>query len=104
VPSPELIDSFRRARAAFERSVSELEPLVIEIAVERVADVLPGASELALRGEIDEDSIRILRIQRVPDSGGHVLYDAEVGHDDEFEQDRQSERRVPRSAPRLDQR
>jgi hypothetical protein len=83
MPSPELTDSFRRARAVYERSVSELVPLVTEMAVERVADVLPGGHELAVHGEMNEDWLRTLRIQRVLDSSGQVLYDAEVGHDDE---------------------
>jgi hypothetical protein len=83
VPSPELIKSFRRARATYKWSVSELVPLVTEMAVESVAQVLPGASELAVHGEMTEDWLRILRIQRVLDSRGHVLHDVEVGHDDE---------------------
>jgi hypothetical protein len=83
VPSPELIDPFRLARAAYERSVIELIPLLADMAVESVAEVLPGASELSVRGEMNEDCLRLLRIQWVLDSAGQVLYDAEVGHDDE---------------------
>jgi hypothetical protein len=83
VPSPELIDPSRLARAAYERSVIELIPLLTDMAVESVAEVLPGASELSVRGEMNEDCLRLLRIQRVLDSAGQVLYDAEVGHDDE---------------------
>jgi predicted oxidoreductase len=32
---------------------------------------------------MNEDSLRILRMQQVLDASGHVLYDTEVGHDDE---------------------
>lgn len=88
VASPELIDSFSRARVAYEQSVRELIPLLTQISVETVADVLPGARELALNGEMNEDWLPILRIQRVLDTSGRVLFDVDVGHDGELVEER----------------
>ncbi len=72
MPPPELIDSFERARSVYEQSVRELIPLLMEMAVGSVADVLPGARELAVHGEMNEDRLPILRIQRVLDADGRV--------------------------------
>jgi hypothetical protein len=76
-----LIDAVVRARAAYEQSVRELVPLLTLISIEALAEVLPGAHALAVRGEVNEDWLPILRIQRVLDADGAVLFDADVGHD-----------------------
>jgi hypothetical protein len=44
-----------------------------------VADVLPGAHELEVHCEINEDWIPVLRIRRVLDAGGRLLFDVEEG-------------------------
>lgn len=69
----EPIASLRRAWLAEERSVGELVPLVSEVAIARAADVLPGAHEVAVNGETNDDWLRILRIRRVLDSSGHFI-------------------------------
>ena len=42
----------------------------------------PGASVLETDGEMNEDWVFTLRIQRVLDAAGEVLYDVSAGHED----------------------
>ena len=42
--------------------------------------MLPGAASLEVLGETNEDGTDILRIQRVRDTTGDVLYDIEASH------------------------
>ena len=55
-------------------------PLVRRVALATLADVLPGAATVEARGELNEDWIPTLRVQRVLDAGGRVLFDVETGH------------------------
>ena len=82
MPDPALVDTFRSARQAYERARQALVPLLERMALESVADVLPGADTLELYGEYNEDSIPVLRIQRVIDTSGSKLFDATEGHDE----------------------
>jgi hypothetical protein len=50
--------------------------------LETIADVLPQAATIEVRGEFNEDWLRILRIQRVLSRAGEVLFDVEEGHAD----------------------
>jgi hypothetical protein len=88
VPNRELIEAFERARENHLRAVEELVPLAIRMAIENLADVLPGARELEAYGEINEDWLPILRIRRVLGTGGAVLFDVEAGHDVRAVEDR----------------
>jgi hypothetical protein len=51
------------------------------MALTNISDVLPGAHELEMVGRINEDWIPTLRIQRVLDKNGAVLFDIGFGHD-----------------------
>jgi hypothetical protein len=82
MPSPELIAAFDAAGERHSVAVADLVPLLIEMALATVADVLPGAEVFETEGEMNEDWICTLRIQRVLDAGGVVLYDIDLGHDD----------------------
>lgn len=79
MPDLLLMQSFRQARAAHEASIDDLVPLTTEIALARVAEVLPGAQTLELCGEVTEDWLRVLRIQRVLDAEDNALYDIAAG-------------------------
>ena len=63
-------------------------PTLIAGALAEVADVLPGAVSLEVLGETNEDGLEILRIQRVRNAQGEVLYDIETGHPDGAIEDR----------------
>jgi hypothetical protein len=82
VPSQSLIEAFDAAQRRHADAVANLIPLLVEIAVTSVAEMLPGASVLETEGEMNEDWLFSLRIQRVLGAGGEVLYDIETGHDD----------------------
>ncbi len=82
VPSQSLIESFDTAQRRHAEAVADLVPLLIEMALTSVAEALPGATVLETDGEMNEDWLFTLRIQRVLDAGGDVLYDIETGHDD----------------------
>jgi hypothetical protein len=57
-------------------------PLAEQLAGATVADVLPEAQIIEVRGEINEDWLRILRIRRVFSGRGDVLFDVAEGDDD----------------------
>lgn len=80
--------SVERDRASHEAAVERLVPDLIAGALAEVADVLPGAVTLEVLGETNEDGLNILRIQRVQNAQGDVLYDIETGHPDRAVEDR----------------
>lgn len=52
------------------------------LAIETLADVLPGALVVEVHGEFNEDWLRTLRVRRVLTADGTALFDVEEGHDD----------------------
>ncbi len=80
--SPSLIEALDAAQQRHSEAVAELVPLLIEMALATVTEVLPGATVLETEGEMNEDWLFALRIQRVLDANGGVLYDINLGHDD----------------------
>jgi hypothetical protein len=79
---------FERARGAHGNAVAALVPALIARAVAKVAEVLPGTTSLEVLGETNEDGLDILRIQRVRNAAGDVLYNVDVGHPDRAVEDR----------------
>lgn len=63
-------------------------PILIAGALAEVAEVLPGADSVEVLGETNEDGLDILRIQRVRNAQGDVLYDIETAHPDRAVEDR----------------
>jgi hypothetical protein len=82
MPSQELTTAFDAASQRHVAAVADLVPLLVEMALASVAEVLPGTETLETTGEMNEDWAFTLRIRRVLDAGGGVLYDVEAGHDD----------------------
>ena len=82
MPSPSLIDACTAARERLGAAVDDLVPLLVEMALTTIAEVLPGATVLETEGEMNEDWLFTLRIQRVLGTDGAVLYDIGIGHDD----------------------
>lgn len=82
MPTAALINSFERTRGQWEVAVEALVPLIERIAIETVADVLPGATALEVHGEINEDWLRVLRITCVRSASDEVLFDVVDGRDD----------------------
>ena len=82
MPEPSLIAAFEAAQRRNTAAVAELVPLLVEMAIATVAEVLPGADALETEGEMNEDWVFTLRIQRVLDAAGEVLYDVSAGHED----------------------
>lgn len=77
-----LVAEFRTTRNQWDALGQALAPLAEQLAFETVAGVLPGAAVIEVRGEINEDWLRILRIQRVVSGEGDVLFDVAEGHED----------------------
>lgn len=50
--------------------------------------MLPGTTSLEVLGETNEDRLDILRIQRVRNAAGDLLYNIDVGHPDRDVEDR----------------
>jgi hypothetical protein len=81
VPADELIGRHRIALAAFSAAVDRLVPVLEEIALAAVRDVLPTAHRLEVLGEMNEDWAWTLRIERVVDADDRVLFDVAAGAD-----------------------
>lgn len=79
---------FERSQEAHRKAVEALVPALIASAVAEVADVLQGATSLEVLGETNEDGLDILRIQRVRNAAGDMLYDLDAGHTDPAVEDR----------------
>jgi len=83
MPDQQLVDEYERRLTAYRTSVEQLVPLLEVMAIASLRDVLPGTHTLEVEGRINEDWIPTLRITRVVDEEGAVLFDAAFGHDDE---------------------
>ncbi len=82
MPEPSLIEALNAAQERHLEAVADLAPLLIEVALATVAGVLPGTQVLETEGEMNEDWLFTLRLQRVLGTDGAVLYDIGVGHHD----------------------
>jgi len=82
MPNRSLIEAFKGASERHAAAVAELVPLLVEMALTTVAEVLPGAATLETEGEMNEDWLFTLRVQRVLDANGRSLYEIVDGHDD----------------------
>lgn len=82
MPNQDLVAEFRRTRNQWDALGQALAPLAERLAFETVADALSGVQAFKVRGEINEDWLRILRIQRVLSEEGEVVFDAAEGHYD----------------------
>ncbi len=87
MPGEALSAEYERARDAHSRAVRALAPVLVRMALESIADVLPTTHELEVLGRINEDWIPTLRIQRALDLNGRILFDVAVGHDDRAVED-----------------
>lgn len=79
---PELEAEFSRVLGECQSLGSALAALSERLAIETLGDVLPGAANVELHGEFNEDWLRTLRIRRVVTANGTVLFDIEHGHGD----------------------
>lgn len=82
MPSQSLLDALDAAQQRHSEAVAELVPLLIEVALATVTEVLPDTAGLETEGEMNEDWLFTLRIQRVLGANGEVIYDIGIGHDD----------------------
>ncbi len=82
MPNLSLVRAFDAAQERHTAAVADLVPLLIDLALATVAEVIPGADVLETEGEMNEDWLFTLRIQRVLGGNGEVLYDIESGHND----------------------
>lgn len=87
MPDSHLLFTYEEARRRDRAARDELVPLVRRVAIATLADVLPGASTIDALGELDEGWIPTLRIQRVLDVDGRVLFDVDTGHPDRAVED-----------------
>ena len=82
MPSAALIDQFEQAVSRYGSAANDLQPLLVRIALATIEDVLPGTHEIEVIGQVNEDWTPTLRIQRVLDGDGGVLFDVGFGHDE----------------------
>jgi hypothetical protein len=78
----QIAERYRRLLAEHRRVVGELIPVLEAVALASIRDAIPGARRLEVRGEYTEDMVPTLRIQRVLDADGAVLFEIGSGHPD----------------------
>lgn len=76
----QLFAEFTRLLTAWGVMGQELAELVPRVALDRLGEALPGASALEVEGSVNEDWLRVLRIRRVLEENGALLFDACEGH------------------------
>ena len=81
MPSPALANEFEATRSEHASASATLVSLARRMALESVAEVVPGANALEVFGWVNDDGIPVRRIRRVLDEHGEVLFDIDVGDD-----------------------
>jgi hypothetical protein len=82
MPNQDLVAEFERTHDEWNALGQALAVLTEQLATQTVAEALPGAAVIELRGEFNEDGLRMLRIKRVLSATGEVLFDVSDGDDD----------------------
>ena len=80
MPNEDLIKSYERLRRAHARSSEELADILINVAFASICEVLPSADAIDVYGDLNEDFAPRLRIQRILDEHGAVVFDVTDGH------------------------
>ena len=71
--------------ARFNDDSQVLASLAERVALNEIRTALPGARVVEVRGWMNEDWIRVLRVRRVRDADGTLLFDAEAGAEADLE-------------------
>lgn len=87
MPDTQLAARYHDALSHPQASLDELASLSRLMAIDALAEVLPGAGVIEALGQLDEDWVPRLRIQRVLDGDGGTLFDIDVGHPDRAVED-----------------
>jgi hypothetical protein len=87
MPSNQLTVAYRLALEHHDDARRALVPLLEQMVIETIAEALPGAARLEAVGELNEDWIPTLRIERVLTASGVMLFDASEGHPDRAVED-----------------
>ena len=82
MPDTHLLSDYDNAMRRHRAARDEVVPLLRRLALGTLADVLPGVATIEALGELNADWIPTLRIQRVLDADGRVLFDIDWGHSD----------------------
>lgn len=80
-PDPQLRAEFEELFAAYEEQGRRLADLTEHVAWARLRAVLPTASIAEVEGSFNEDWLRVLRVRRILDAEGVMLFDAALGAD-----------------------
>jgi hypothetical protein len=83
MPDAALVATYERLLEAHRRAAADLVPVLEELALAPIRDVLPDAHRLQVHGEFNEDWLPTLRIHRVVGRDGTVLFDSAIGDPDE---------------------
>jgi|SRR5581483_12367427 len=78
----QLMLTFERLVTTHRRLSEELAKVLWQVTLARIRDVLPTAEVIEVYGDFNEDGVPRLRIRRVLDRVGTVLFDVGEGHDD----------------------
>lgn len=76
-----LVEDYQVALRAHLRAVDALVPLTIRMAQAAIAALVPGAHHLEVRGELTEDGLPTLHLERVLNKQGDVLLDVALVRD-----------------------
>lgn len=83
--APGLRAAFDAVLARYTADAERLTELAERLAMAEVRAVLPGAAVVVVHGWMNEDWLKVLRIQRVRSVTEEILFDVEAGADAEIE-------------------
>ena len=75
MPSTQLLVRYRQVLAPHEEAVDALVPLLVEMALMTIAEVVQGTAAVRTFGDVDEDGVPRLRVLQVFDEAGGVRFD-----------------------------
>lgn len=87
MPDAHLLVELENAGRYHQEARDEVVSLLRRLALGTLADVLPGAATIEALGELSEDWSPTLRVERVRDADGRVLFDVDTGHLDRAVED-----------------
>jgi hypothetical protein len=86
-PDYEMRSQYRAMLDQHSRLGRELVDVLPAVVIDLLREVLPETSTVDVHGEVNEDWLTVLRVERVLTNDGAVLFDSTTGHPDRAVED-----------------
>ena len=86
-PDHDLRSRYRDGLDRHSRLGRELVEMLPAVIIDLLREVLPDSASVEVHGEVNEDWLTVVRVERVLGTNGDVLFDASTGHPDQAVED-----------------